>query len=282
MKRIALFLPLLCLAWTVDVQAAGDVLLVRYALLVGGRQAGTAPSSAGVLSQEDLTKVLIEWNPGADNAEVRRTFALNDLGEVARQAVELPVEGGQVQGTYSHGGASFEVRLDIKPVKEGVVLSGQMLRNGKVLSTPRVLQALGERAILSSTGGPEAPFLFCVIEVDRVSREALRQQGDLRSAWSRDGKVVDGKKIPAPRLVKKVDPAYTPAAKEARVSGTVILRILVGKTGEVEDVEVLKGLPKGLTESAIAAVRQWRYEPATIDGRPAPVLFTITVNFTPD
>jgi TonB family protein len=47
----------------------------------------------------------------------------------------------------------------------------------------------------------------------------------------------------------------------------------------VTDVRVLKTLPMGLTESAMDAVRQWRFRPATLDGRPVSVYFTLTVKF---
>jgi TonB family protein len=281
-NRIALSFAVFLLAAGSLRAEEGQTLLVRYALLVGGREAGKAPSSAGVLSRDELTKALIDWNPGADNREVRRVFALNDLGEVARQAVELPLKGGQVEGAYHHGGASFEIRLAVTPGQEDVTLSARMLRNGRLLSSPRIVQALGERGILSANGGPEAPFLFFVVEVDRVSREALKRPGSFPPSWPRDTKVVDGKEIPPLKILKKVDAAYTPAAKEARITGTVILRVLVGRTGEVEDVELLKGLPKGLDAAAVTAVRQWRFEPATADGKPVPARATLTFNFDLD
>lgn len=284
MNRIACILAVLCLGVPGLLRAEdGNTLLVRYALLVGGREAGKAPSSSGVLSRDELTKTLIDWNPGADNGEVRRVFALHDLGEVARQAVELPLRGGQVEGTYHHGGASFEIRLAVIPGEKDVTLSAQMLRNGKLLSSPRIVQALGERGILSANGGPEAPFLFFVVEVDRVSREALKRSDRLPafpSAWPRDTREVDGQVIPPLKVLKRADAVYTPAAKEARIEGTVILRVLVGRTGEVEDVEILKGLPKGLSDAAVTAVRQWRFEPATADGKPVPARMTLTVNFS--
>lgn len=280
MNRSALSLVVLCLAFPGLLGAGeGNALLVRYALLVGGREAGKAPSSAGVLSRDELTKTLIDWNPGADNGEVRRVFALNDLGEVARQAVELPLRGGQVAGTYHYAGASFEIRLAVTPGQKDLTLSAQMLRNGRLLSSPKIVQTLGERGILSASGGPEAPFLFFVVEVDRVSREALKSSDPFPAAWPRNTKAVDGQAIPGLKVLKRVDAVYPPAAKEARIAGTVILRVLVGRTGEVEDVEILKDLPKGLGTAAVAAVRQWRFEPATVDGKPVPARATLTFNF---
>ena len=64
MNRIALSLAIFCLTAPGLLRAEeGNTLLVRYALLVGGREAGQAASSAGVLSRDELTKTLIDWDP---------------------------------------------------------------------------------------------------------------------------------------------------------------------------------------------------------------------------
>ena len=287
MKRIALVLVLLTTLplashAAAPAHAAADTLLVRYALLVGGREQGKTPSSSEVLGREELTKLLIDWNPSADNDEVRRVFALNNMGEVARQAIQLPLKGGQVAGVYQFGGASYEMRLDVRPTADGnVELGARMLRNGQLLSSPKVRQRIDERAILSSVGGPEAALLFFVVEVDRVAASTLVPSG-LPLTWRPSAKVADGVDVLPPKVVQKVDPVYPEAAKRDRIAGVVVLRALVGKTGNVEDVKVLKGLPSGLTEAAVAAVRQWKFEPGRVNGKPDTVQFTLTLNFQPD
>ena len=103
---LALLATLLVLPPVAGAESAAkneDALVVRYACLIGGREAGTAPTSAGVLSHEALVDLLLEWKPGLDNEEVRQVFALNDLGELARQASQLPLAGGAVSGVYVHG-----------------------------------------------------------------------------------------------------------------------------------------------------------------------------------
>ncbi|HUP64691.1 MAG TPA: M56 family metallopeptidase [Thermoanaerobaculia bacterium] len=85
--------------------------------------------------------------------------------------------------------------------------------------------------------------------------------------------------ITAPRYLHRVDPVYTSSGKQARVSGLVILQILIDEQGKVAGAEVLKGLPFGLSEAALEAVKQWTFEPATKDGVPVPVAMTITISF---
>jgi protein TonB len=60
----------------------------------------------------------------------------------------------------------------------------------------------------------------------------------------------------------------------------VIVEAIVNKQGEVEQVKVLKGLPMGLSEQAIEAVKKWHFHPGTLNGEPVEVIFSLTVNFT--
>jgi TonB family protein len=70
-------------------------------------------------------------------------------------------------------------------------------------------------------------------------------------------------------LMSKVDPEYSEAARRAGVEGTVILDATISETGEVTRVAVERGLPLGVSEAAVAAVRHWKYNPAR--GRSGPV-----------
>ncbi len=74
-------------------------------------------------------------------------------------------------------------------------------------------------------------------------------------------------------------PRYTEIARKARIQGVVILQTIIDKEGNITNVKVLKGLPLGLTEAAVSAVRQWKYEPATLNGKPVAVYFNLTVKF---
>jgi protein TonB len=82
-----------------------------------------------------------------------------------------------------------------------------------------------------------------------------------------------------PEALARVDPVYTESARRARIQGVVIVETIIDTHGRVTDVRVLKSLPMGLSESAVDAVRQWRFKPATLDGRAVSVYFTLTVRF---
>lgn len=95
-----------------------------------------------------------------------------------------------------------------------------------------------------------------------------------------EGPLHVGGPIAQPARLAYVEPVYPPAALKARLPGVVILRVLLGRDGGVREVTVLRPATMGMTESAVEAVRQWRWEPALLDGRPVEVLMTVTVTFT--
>jgi periplasmic protein TonB len=80
-------------------------------------------------------------------------------------------------------------------------------------------------------------------------------------------------------LVKKVQPAYPPLARQARIQGQVILQAEISKDGSIENLRLISGHPM-LAPAAIEAVKQWRYKPYMLNGEPVAVETTVMVNFT--
>ncbi len=85
-----------------------------------------------------------------------------------------------------------------------------------------------------------------------------------------------------PVLIRAVRPGYPEDARKARTSGLVIAEALIEKDGSVSSVKVLFAAHPAMGDSAIRAIKQWKYEPATRNGRPVRVYFQITVTFTSD
>lgn len=87
------------------------------------------------------------------------------------------------------------------------------------------------------------------------------------------GAIVPPEAVFAPR------PEYPEAARRARRAGTVVLLATIDREGRVTDLEALRQEPLGLTEAALAAVRRWRFRPATLEARPVAVYYHLTVRF---
>src|SRR6185312_4786775 len=85
-------------------------------------------------------------------------------------------------------------------------------------------------------------------------------------------------KIQEAKLVRKVIPVYPRLAIQTRQFGTVRLIATVGKDGRVKGVQVLSG-PAFLAAAAVAAVKQWVYQPTLLNGNPVEVIAPIDVNF---
>jgi protein TonB len=84
--------------------------------------------------------------------------------------------------------------------------------------------------------------------------------------------------VKEPRIVKLVPPVYPKMASLARVSGTVVLEAVVTVDGTVAEIRIISGHPL-LADAAIAAVKQWQYEPTLLNGVPTAVILTATVHF---
>jgi len=80
------------------------------------------------------------------------------------------------------------------------------------------------------------------------------------------------------KLVHSVKPEYPEVARRSGVEGTVHLQATIGPDGAVREVKVLSGHPL-LGQAATAAVRQWRYRPTVLDGKPVSVIINLTVEF---
>jgi protein TonB len=81
------------------------------------------------------------------------------------------------------------------------------------------------------------------------------------------------------RLLFKPEPQYTEEARRNQITGTVVLRAVFASSGEVVQVRAINSLPFGLTERAIAAARQIKFNPATKNGRAVSVYMNLEYNF---
>ncbi len=146
----------------------------------------------------------------------------------------------------------------------------ELLLKEVTMSRVRVLSHLAASALFLILAGAVAASSF-PLEGREESPKAVEKSGD-KSA----------KAIGEPRIIHKVQPAYPAEAKKDKLEGIVLIDVRIGKDGKVADARVKSGHPT-LAEAALAAVRQWRYEPVLgPDKKPVEVALTITINFRLD
>lgn len=80
-------------------------------------------------------------------------------------------------------------------------------------------------------------------------------------------------------IVIKPEPEFTAAARRGQISGTVVLRAVVAADGRVTDIQLMSGLPDGLTERAIDAARKIKFIPAMKDGKFVSMKVQLEYNF---
>ncbi|MFZ5929318.1 MAG: energy transducer TonB [Acidobacteriota bacterium] len=88
-----------------------------------------------------------------------------------------------------------------------------------------------------------------------------------------------GGEVQEAMLVHRVLPAYPPLARQARIEGKVVFKAVISAEGLIQSLQLVSGHPL-LVEAAREAVRQWRYRPTLLNGRPCEVDTVIEVNFT--
>ncbi len=88
-----------------------------------------------------------------------------------------------------------------------------------------------------------------------------------------------GGQVQQARLLSQPKPIYPPLAKQARIQGVVRLEAIISKQGTIDQLKVVSGHPL-LVQSALEAVRQWRYQPTYLNNEAVEVSTTIDVNFT--
>ncbi len=101
-------------------------------------------------------------------------------------------------------------------------------------------------------------------ELEEFSKGAVKAKGDVKP----------------PKLIKEVKPVYPEEARKAEIQGIVILSVRTDINGKVEDILVRKTAGPLLDQAAIDAIKQWVYEPMLVNGKPNPIIFTVTIQFT--
>lgn len=85
--------------------------------------------------------------------------------------------------------------------------------------------------------------------------------------------------VDPPAVLSRVEPVYPEPARRAGIEGTVELEVSIDASGKVTDVEVVRGLPLGLSEAAADAVRRWSFRPARAAGGFVASRKTVRVHF---
>lgn len=136
-----------------------------------------------------------------------------------------------------------------------------------------------ELAAAAKAAGEKATADALAAKEKAEAAKAARDRAAAARAAARARAVRVGAGIKPPTKIKNVAPVYPEIAKSARVSGVVVIEATIGEDGKVVDTKVLRSVPL-LDQAALDAVRQWEYTPTLLNGKPVPVVTTVTINFS--
>jgi TonB family protein len=88
-----------------------------------------------------------------------------------------------------------------------------------------------------------------------------------------------GNGVLPPQIIYGPDPKYTSQASAAKYSGVSVVALIVDAQGRPQNVRILRHLKMGLDEQTLAAIAQYKFKPATLEGKPVPVEINIEVKF---
>lgn len=277
-------LALLLLATTFTVAAhAEEGIRTRVSLLVGFPDPDADATGALVVPGTVIPIDLDAPNATSVDTEERRNKVLMATGSKLENALrlskvevsytrEIGMAVGEPRDLPGPGGAS-DLSLQVKLIGFTPTTASyevQFFDRSTVIADSPVAVGRGKRAVVGGLDGESAPYVFLIIEPATEPKKPG------------DGPLFVGGDVTPPRAILKAPPQYTEEARKDRLQGVVIVQAIIDETGAVTDVKALKGLPLGLTEAAIEAIRQWRFEPARLDGKPVAVYYNLTINFRLD
>lgn len=181
-----------------------------------------------------------------------------------------PAAGVRAMGFVDYGadGRPRRISVDDARLSRGCAqAAGPAL--GMTLATPGLVDAahLERRTVVIIPLDEEA--LACADEPEPAPAERVPEEEDAAAP----------ERIREPRKVKNVAPWYPALAKKEGRQGAVILEAVISPAGCVRSARVVRGVSPDLDAVAMIAVGQWRYTPTLLDGKPVPVIMTVTVNF---
>jgi TonB family protein len=256
-------------------------------------------SFAAVLA---LTAILLLWNARDAFVYLARTpedrvnvlreslaaaFYMNPLGA---QGIGAASTDAQQDAYFSRGGSNSAVQSpQIKVVAtEADLTEDRQLRKAAdiPLPTPEFQRPEPEPVYKPSTAIPEslrnsapiAPPVVVTVNPAQMMPVSLPSVAPV-STQNLSEPIALNEESERALLIQSVNPVYPPEAVAQKLQGTVVLQATIGRDGNVEDLKIVRGLFV-LGKSAVAAVKQWRFQPYTFNGHAVQTQTTITLHFT--
>jgi periplasmic protein TonB len=230
-------------------------------------------NAAGPSNPSLQTSATPQSNLPVQTSAARLTYSALNSGSAAPASISsAPVPSAQLVSNPANNGAAVATSASVQPEPE----QPKKTILGEVhLATPKVTKSRKpqddgavDAGIAMSEAQPESNG-----ETLGAGLTAGNQQPAAPVA-----PLPIGGDVKQARLLSSIPPVYPTLAKNQHVSGDVRIDALIDANGRVTTMKVVSG-PTLLHQSAMDALRQWKYQPALLDGKPAPMHLTVTIQF---
>jgi TonB family protein len=252
-----------------------DDLAVRVTEAVGGDALAYARALSTLEARRgSYPQVLLGADGGVLTMRIKRLLGCRESSVAAQGAAAVVLAVLVVSAVAIGSSASAQAKADAQVT--GTVVTSVTV-NPTVQVAPAVVTAVSvgpvwaKPSVVAKLHVMPAPVVQPQVQVADAMPSAAavpQEAGPVRVA----GGIVAG------QILSKVAPVYPAEAKAAQVQGAVVMKAVISKTGEVRELQVISG-PSELMNSALDAVRQWKYKPYLLNGEPVEVATTITVNY---
>jgi TonB family protein len=253
-----------------DVQAGAAPVSSVQASVLSAPAEGSPPQPQGNASLR--TNPAVQTNPGSlTNSSAQSNSSSNPLSVVPAGASAATSRNSQPSSNPVNGGTGATSSAAAQPAAEQ---PKKPILGELHLATPKITARRN-----TQNGEPDAGI-------------ALSNDQPLPSAEGLNAGLVSGNNQPsapaAPlpiggdvrqaKLISSAAPVYPTLAKNQHVSGSVLVDALIDATGHVTTMKVVSG-PTLLHQAAMDALKQWKYQPAALDGKPVSMHLTVTIQF---
>ncbi len=265
--------------------------LLDAALAIRAEVAGKQSVEYGV-GLVKLAELEQRRNPkSGEGLYVQAAQILGDHPEAARALTHLGL-AAMAKHDYTQAFGHFEHALQVDPGHAGTAQMWMAVVRQAEQNTDEA-----ERLFQSALAAQDRESLDAAV-VMKVYAQFLREQGRDAQAGDFDARAAAvskahtatapalaedayrvGNGVSAPSVLRKTEPQYSEEARVARLQGGVVMSVIIGTDGLVQEPRVVRGLGLGLDENAIEAISQWQFKPGTRDGQPVKVAATIEVNY---
>jgi TonB family protein len=197
---------------------------------------------------------------------------------VSAVAATTPPVRVRYDSTAERNKNSLPARLPDKPLATPVEIPSDIAALAESTQQPSLLQGFPEARLQTAAGSfLESRALHPAIAAPPEANWA-EDSADHTSPAPPPPPLRIGGRVELARIVKRIPPIYPPLARAARVEGTVVIDAVIATSGRLENMKVLRGHPL-LVSAALDCVRQWRYQPARLNGKLIESPAHIEVNF---